>query len=172
MIHRAETAGTDGPNQEAGGGHLSVEAVFATRSGNPGQHAHAVGEEQTDSANDADNPKAQAIAAHDSQGGLGDFIGRFVHKDEIFWAETFLGEEGYILERAEADGEFVELATLEANTHSYMDGSASLTQAYRYRVKAFSATEESLYSDEAIYDPVSVEEIPGGPGGFFVPNDL
>ncbi|MDJ0496946.1 MAG: S-layer homology domain-containing protein [Acidimicrobiia bacterium] len=33
------------------------------------------------------NPKALAIAANVSQGGLGGFIGRFVHLDEIFWTE-------------------------------------------------------------------------------------
>ncbi len=33
------------------------------------------------------NPKAQAIDAHAGQGGLGGFIGRFVHRDEIFWAD-------------------------------------------------------------------------------------
>ncbi len=35
------------------------------------------------------NPKSLAIAAHDSQGGLGGFIGRFVHRDEIFWADSY-----------------------------------------------------------------------------------
>jgi LmbE family N-acetylglucosaminyl deacetylase len=33
------------------------------------------------------NPKALAVDDHASQGGLGGFIGRFVHRDEIFWAE-------------------------------------------------------------------------------------
>jgi LmbE family N-acetylglucosaminyl deacetylase len=32
------------------------------------------------------NPKAEAIDAHQNQGGLGGFIGRWVHRDEIFWA--------------------------------------------------------------------------------------
>jgi LmbE family N-acetylglucosaminyl deacetylase len=36
--------------------------------------------------NDAVNPKSQAIDAHQNQGGLGGFIGRWVHRDEIFWA--------------------------------------------------------------------------------------
>ena len=35
----------------------------------------------------AANPKAQAIDEFTSQGGLGGFIGRFVHRDEIFWAD-------------------------------------------------------------------------------------
>jgi LmbE family N-acetylglucosaminyl deacetylase len=33
------------------------------------------------------NPKAQAIDAHAGQDGLDGFIGRFVHRDEIFWAD-------------------------------------------------------------------------------------
>jgi LmbE family N-acetylglucosaminyl deacetylase len=36
--------------------------------------------------NDAVNPKSQAIDKHQNQGGLGGFIGRWVHRDEIFWA--------------------------------------------------------------------------------------
>jgi LmbE family N-acetylglucosaminyl deacetylase len=34
------------------------------------------------------NPKSLAIAAQATIGGLGGFIGRFVHRDEIFWAES------------------------------------------------------------------------------------
>ena len=33
------------------------------------------------------NPKYQAINQEDSQGGPFDFLGRFIHKDEIFWQE-------------------------------------------------------------------------------------
>ncbi len=34
------------------------------------------------------NPKWLAIDGHASQGGAGGFLGKFVHKDEIFWAEA------------------------------------------------------------------------------------
>jgi LmbE family N-acetylglucosaminyl deacetylase len=37
------------------------------------------------------NPKYQAIDAHISQGGALSFLGRFVHKDEIFWLENLAG---------------------------------------------------------------------------------
>jgi LmbE family N-acetylglucosaminyl deacetylase len=36
----------------------------------------------------ANNPKYNAVESHVSQGGANGFIGRFVHKDEFFWAEN------------------------------------------------------------------------------------
>ena len=39
------------------------------------------------STNLATNPKVVAINKHSSQGGTGDFLGQFVHSDEIFWPE-------------------------------------------------------------------------------------
>jgi len=43
------------------------------------------------STDPARNPKYQAISAHASQGGMGGFIGRFLHKDEFFWPENLDG---------------------------------------------------------------------------------
>jgi LmbE family N-acetylglucosaminyl deacetylase len=37
------------------------------------------------------NPKYRAIAEHVSQGGTGGFLGRFLHKDEIYWVENQVG---------------------------------------------------------------------------------
>ncbi|MEW8050556.1 MAG: PIG-L family deacetylase [Candidatus Thiodiazotropha sp.] len=34
------------------------------------------------------NPKINAIASHDTQGGILGFLGKFSHKDEIFWVEN------------------------------------------------------------------------------------
>ena len=82
---------------------------------------------------------------------------------QLFWAETFLGEEGYIIERSEAGGEFVVMGSASPNVNSYVDSTASLSTAYNYRVKAFNAMDESLYSDVVNYDPVSVEEYFQGP---------
>lgn len=76
----------------------------------------------------------------------------------LIWAETFLGEEGYIIERAEGDGEFQVLETTEANTGTFLDQAASLTSAYSYRIKAFNADNESEYSEEAVYTPVPVND--------------
>ena len=37
------------------------------------------------------NPKYDAIGTHMSQGGVYGFLAQFIHKDEIFWVENFLG---------------------------------------------------------------------------------
>ena len=37
------------------------------------------------------NPKFNAIAAHASQGGMEEYIGRWLHKDEFFWTEQLAG---------------------------------------------------------------------------------
>jgi LmbE family N-acetylglucosaminyl deacetylase len=39
----------------------------------------------------ANNPKYKAIDDHISQGGASTFLGRFVHKDEVFWLESLTG---------------------------------------------------------------------------------
>ena len=39
------------------------------------------------------NPKYLAINAHESQGGSGAFIGKSIHRDEVFWAENPLGKD-------------------------------------------------------------------------------
>jgi LmbE family N-acetylglucosaminyl deacetylase len=40
---------------------------------------------------EAANPKYLAVAAHDSQGGVNRYIGRWIHKDEFFWTEQVIG---------------------------------------------------------------------------------
>lgn len=79
---------------------------------------------------------------------------------KLTWAETFLGEEGYIIEYAGEGSEFSVLDSVGPGVCMYEDATASLSAYHRYRVKAFNATEESVYSDEAVYDPVSVEMHP------------
>jgi LmbE family N-acetylglucosaminyl deacetylase len=37
------------------------------------------------------NPKFNAISAHASQGGMDEYIGRWLHQDEFFWTEQFAG---------------------------------------------------------------------------------
>lgn len=39
------------------------------------------------------NPKYLAINAHESQGGAGAFIGKSIHRDEVFWAENPLSKD-------------------------------------------------------------------------------
>jgi hypothetical protein len=35
------------------------------------------------------NPKVLAVDEHQAIGGMGDLLSRFVHRDEVFWAETY-----------------------------------------------------------------------------------
>jgi LmbE family N-acetylglucosaminyl deacetylase len=43
------------------------------------------------STNYSINPKYLAVSAHASQGGADGFLGKFIHKDEIFWTEDLVG---------------------------------------------------------------------------------
>ncbi len=43
------------------------------------------------SLNPQENSKYVAISAHATQGGASGWLGRFVHKDEVFWIDTTLG---------------------------------------------------------------------------------
>jgi len=40
------------------------------------------------------NPKYLAVSAHASQDGANGFLGRFIHRDEIFWVENFVAIPG------------------------------------------------------------------------------
>jgi hypothetical protein len=86
------------------------------------------------------------------------------NKPEISWAETFLGEDGYIIERAESEGEFAVLDSVGSNISFYLDITASEGTVYRYRVKAFNRYTESLYSSVVTSNPVSAEDSQMVPG--------
>jgi len=73
---------------------------------------------------------------------------------QISWAETFLGEDGYIIERAISGQAFSLLDTVSANTCIFIDSSANAINNYEYRIKAYNAYNESQYSEETLYSPV------------------
>ena len=72
----------------------------------------------------------------------------------ITWAANFLDEDGYIVERAKSGVVFTIVDTADANTRYLIDTVAIVTNEYKYRVKAFNASGESLNSTEVIYTPV------------------
>jgi LmbE family N-acetylglucosaminyl deacetylase len=84
------------------------------------------------------NPKYLAIDSHTSQGGGPSFLGRFVHKDEIFWSETLAGAT--LPPRAVASGTKVSSgATGALSSSGSMDpGGAPLTYAWRQAGGPFS----------------------------------
>jgi hypothetical protein len=92
---------------------------------------------------------------------------------KISWAGCFMSEDGYIIERAEAAGEFVVLDSVGSNIHYYLDSTVSENTLYRYRVRAFNMYAESEYSSEVTFDPVSVNDFEMDPGSFNIyPNPI
>lgn len=72
---------------------------------------------------------------------------------KITWSDNFLSEDGYIIERAIPGKAFSVVSSVQANISSYIDSSANATEEYKYRIKAYNATNESSYSVEASYVP-------------------
>jgi hypothetical protein len=72
---------------------------------------------------------------------------------QITWIGNFLDEDGYIVERSESGGAFTVVDTAEANSRYLYDTVANAINEYKYRIKAYNATTESLYSDEVTYTP-------------------
>ena len=57
----------------------------------------------------------------------------------LAWADTSFDEEGFKVERSEAGrkGPFVPIATVPADTETYVDGEVALGKSYCYRVRSF-----------------------------------
>lgn len=71
----------------------------------------------------ASNPKYNAIQAHVSQGGADTILGRFIHKDEIFWLENPLA--GTVPPRVEAGASQV----VAAGASVQLNGSGSVARS-------------------------------------------
>lgn len=67
---------------------------------------------------------------------------------ELNWVDNSDNEDGFRIERMEANGEYSEIAITEANTTSYEEV-LSVETDYKYRVSAFNSTDTSGYSNEA-----------------------
>jgi len=77
------------------------------------------------------------------------------------WADNSASEDGYLIERSEAQGGFVEIARLESNVTEFTDRNLQSGVTYLYRVKSFSSLAgESSWSNE-----VSVKTVSGGTAG-------
>ena len=66
-----------------------------------------------------DNPKYFAVTAHESQGGVDRYIGRWIHKDEFFWSDQVVGMNRPPVPNAGLDQEAAESAVVT------LDGRAS-----------------------------------------------
>ena len=83
------------------------------------------------------NPKYVAIGSHATQGGVDGYIGRWIHKDEIFWTEQFAGPNRPPAPNAGTNQQAEEgvLVTLDA-TGSFDPDSDALTYQWRQICRA------------------------------------
>jgi hypothetical protein len=72
------------------------------------------------------------------------------NKLELQWIDNAYNEDGYTIERR-IDGEYKEIATVDANATSYSNAELTPTANDAYRVKAFNSTGDSAYSYVWIY---------------------
>ncbi|MTI25212.1 T9SS type A sorting domain-containing protein, partial [Fulvivirga kasyanovii] len=73
------------------------------------------------------------------------------------WQYPDGGQQGFIVERRQANiDDFQIIADLPAETYSYIDNDIEKGKSYQYRVKAYSSTEESPYS-QFVEGPPSIK---------------
>lgn len=85
----------------------------------------------------------------------------------LSWSDNARGEEGYRIERKSPGADFIEIASIDADSTTYTDHGLTSGVVYTYRVKAFnSIPAESAYSEEmSITTPGQPEPAPSGGGG-------
>jgi len=67
----------------------------------------------------------------------------------LSWSDNSNNESGFMLERRTGSGSYTQIATLTANTNSYINTGLSPNTTYRYRIRAYNSSGESAWSNEA-----------------------
>ena len=86
----------------------------------------------------------------------------------VTWVDNATTETGFILERKLNNGPYAAVASaIGANMKTYTDATvvrASTPNTYMYRMKAFDATQQSAYSNEAciVFAPIPALPAPSG----------
>ncbi len=65
----------------------------------------------------------------------------------LTWTDLSDKEEGFILERADGDGDFVQIADLATDTESYTDATIEEYGLYTYRLKAYNSEMETCFTE-------------------------
>ncbi|MCV9388740.1 glycoside hydrolase family 9 protein [Reichenbachiella ulvae] len=77
---------------------------------------------------------------------------------QIQWMDNSTSETDYVIERAmQENGDFVAIATLEANSTNYIDSELQPETVYYYRVKAINSTLQSSYSEKVFVSTLADE---------------
>ena len=81
----------------------------------------------------------------------------------LSWTDNSQNEDGFRIERRSSGGSYSEITTVAANTTSYPDTGLSAGVTYYYRVRAYNASGNSAYSNEA-----SATTLPQGQDGAII----
>lgn len=84
----------------------------------------------------------------------------------LSWTDNSSAETGYAIERTTtAGGSYAQVAVVGANTTTYTDSGLASSTQYWYRVRAYNAVVNSLYSNEATAITAAVAAVVSGGGG-------
>ncbi|HSP87854.1 MAG TPA: PQQ-dependent sugar dehydrogenase [Ignavibacteriaceae bacterium] len=67
---------------------------------------------------------------------------------ELNWSDNSNNEDGFKIERSENNGGFLEIGSVAANINTFQDVVAQPAD-YKYRVRAYNSSDNSVYSNEA-----------------------
>jgi hypothetical protein len=84
----------------------------------------------------------------------------------LSWTDTSNNEQGFAIERAKDGQAFSQVATVSANVTSYNSGGLEASTTYWFRVRAYTGTDVSEYSNAvpAATDPKPADPPPPAPG--------
>jgi len=68
---------------------------------------------------------------------------------DLSWTDNSTSEQGFKIERSSGGSSFVQIATVAANTTSYINSGLAAATAYSYRIRAAFSTSDSAYSNTA-----------------------
>jgi peptidyl-Asp metalloendopeptidase len=79
------------------------------------------------------------------------------------WTDRSSDESGFVLERSFDGVSFTQIASLPANTNSYVDTNLQATTLYNYRARAWNSTAYSGYSNVLVAVTEAVSNLPTSP---------
>ena len=71
------------------------------------------------------------------------------NKADIYWSDTSTNEDGFIIERAENNGDWEEVKTVGEDTKEVSDFQLDDNKTYKYRLRAYKNDQYSEYSNES-----------------------
>jgi uncharacterized protein len=74
---------------------------------------------------------------------------------QLAWKDNATNETGFKIERKPVGGSFTQIATVSSNATTFIDTGLSAATTYTYRVRAYNATANSGYSNEASVSTMS-----------------